>query len=281
MRYDIVCEPGEVASELTRITKIPVRKVPLVSSPRTTYFVSQDGKHAWWANEISGKAFVSELYIDFMWKKHNASPQFCVSYSGDFRSKITMSKAVFGAFVAGYFPKYNLCYIDGDAKNCSAENLKPLCNCRPKADNLLRYIETYPRFREVVYFLRRIFEEVSIEDLEDICSEAYIELCHKRKKLKSPFFFWLYLAKMRTIDFIENKRNRENAFNDAINPYWIDPACDLEFEKILTKRHARICQLYSEGYTQVEISKKMGICRDLVIRGLAQVRERLDTWLKM
>ncbi len=279
MSCDLICAPEDVAVELSGINKKNIKRVPVMASGCMTYFVSEDGRDAWAAHEIGGKSFVKKLYIDWMYKKPNTAPQFGIRYASGIRSKISMAKAVYGAFVSGKILKTSIEFLDGNAKNCHISNLKARYEIQI---DLSRYVQIYPQFNDMVAILRSYFPEVSIPDIEDACAQAYIELCSWRKKALYPFPMWLRIAKHRILTLLED---REFQYNDEMR-------CDFEvlnddsilhhdLKHLLKDREYKICQLYCDGYSQVEIAKQIGFCRDVVMDSIGRTRQILSSWFEI
>lgn len=116
-----------------------------------------------------------------------------------------------------------------------------------------------------------------IKDWEDILQESLLKLYlleKKGKRIDSPKDYLFFIIKSNIVD-LKRKDFREKRKINKMTFYSTKSTNDYDLDLDLDLSDYRIIPLILEGYTNIEISKKLGISKYLLKKELSAEKERL------
>lgn len=220
MKYIDICQEEEIVGRLEKHSGCKVAKVPLENiNPKTSYWVSSDGKSAFVLHLILDKYYIDRLTVTKSgYRSKKSRPFFRARIDKGWQIKVTLDRAVYGAFILkDKMPEEgkSIGLKILDLNNCSVENLenesdlKTLMEKNAKKFERL-YIDNYIDMTKYCIGTFRISKELA----EDIVSETFFGMLNVKQEIRNFRAVWVIRMK-RFINFrhIQSMRINEQ------NPY--------------------------------------------------------------
>lgn len=200
MKYIDICTSDNYVDRMEDIAKARTAKIPLLYvRNETEYWISEKGDMAFVVHEICERKFIDLIKIHTEKKSPNSEKYIKYRTNRGTQSAITVSRAVYGAFVLkDTIPKHLPRHKDLCPWNCSLENLElpEEINGRLKT-NLYKYLDDYREcFKNFVDYCQAITLK-SRQDAEDIVEDAFIATCERGAKIKDFRRVWITSIKKR------------------------------------------------------------------------------------
>ena len=216
MRYLDICTKDDYVARMEELVFSRVAKIPILYvNPGTEYWISENGEKAFVVREICGRMFVDGIKIFTKKRSSNSEPYIRYRTNRNTQITITVSRAVYGAFILkDTLPKHLPYHKDGNPLNCSLDNLESTeIDGRLKA-NMDRFADDYCRnFSRFTDYCQAQFAKER-QDAEDIVSDAFIATCERRLAIRDILAVWMlniqkrfkfrqYLHNHQSLDILE------------------------------------------------------------------------------
>lgn len=193
MKYIDICTKDDYVIRMeelggSRVARIPILYVNL----GTEYWISENGCNAFVVREICGRMFVDGIKIFTKKRSSNSEPYIRYRTNRNTQITITVSRAVYGAFILkDTLPKHLPYHKDGNPLNCSLDNLESTeIDGRLKA-NMDKFADDYCRnFARLTDYCQAQFAKCR-QDAEDIVSDAFIATCERRLAIRDILAVWM------------------------------------------------------------------------------------------
>lgn len=211
MRYLDICTAECYVSRMEELACSKVARIPLVYvNCGTDYWISKNGDNAFVVREICGRMFIDSIKIFTKKRSANSEPYIKYRTNRNTQISITVSRAVYGAFILkDTLPKHLPYHKDGNPLNCSLDNLESTeIDGRLKA-NMDKFADDYCRnFGRLTDYCQAEFGK-SRQDAEDIVSDSFISVCEHRKPIKNFCTAWM-LSIQKRIKFRQYLHNHQS-----------------------------------------------------------------------
>lgn len=179
----------------SRVAKIPI----LYVNPETQYFISENGVNAFVVHEICGRMFIDSIKIFTKKRSANSEPYIRYRTNRNTQVSITVSRAVYGAFVLkDMLPKHLPYHKDGNQLNCSLGNLESTEIDGRLKTNMDKFADDYRRnFARFTTYCQSQFAKER-QDAEDIVSDAFIAACERRTEIRNILAVWMLNIQKRS-----------------------------------------------------------------------------------
>ncbi|MDE6853752.1 MAG: HNH endonuclease [Muribaculaceae bacterium] len=233
--------------------------------PNTSYLVGDDGRTVIVSVDFGGYSQIKKVQILPAGRRSpNSSPSFRRRNNKGSQASTSLSAAVYGAFVLGEIPKFKISHLDGNPNNNRPENLVVSDKSTFKK-NIVALTELYAQKYNIVANIIRRLGRISLEEAQDITSEAFFRMCLSRKEIApdSAVGLWLLLVKQRFYTFRRDNRLVYEVYDAFQNVCAASSDYEeaLEFQSImnlLPGNCQRAVDLILFGHTQSEAAAKMG-----------------------
>lgn len=144
----------------------------------------------------------------------------------------------------------NICIKQNNGNEIERKNIELLC------DAYKRY------FSNVVWYVKFIDNQISLEDAKDIVSDAFFEICKTPYNYDKDYFIglWKSQVKKRALDFILYNSKFENLYDWIEIPYSENFLSCIDYKKnIKGSKTLKIFELWLQNESNNEIAKIMNI----------------------
>lgn len=193
MRYLDICTADAYVIRLEELAGAKVAKIPILYvNGGTEYWISENGDKAFVVREMCGRMFIEEIKIYTKKRSPNSIPYVKYSTNRKTKTSITVSRAVYGAFILkDSLPKHHPYHKDGNLLNCALVNLESTEVDGRLKTNLNRFAEDYKRnFARFVTYCQVKFAKER-QDAEDIVADSFIASCERRNAIKNFLAIWM------------------------------------------------------------------------------------------
>lgn len=144
----------------------------------------------------------------------------------------------------------NICIKQDNGNEIERKNIELLC------DAYKRY------FSNVVWYVKFINNQISLEDAKDIVSDTFFEICQTPYNYDKDYFIglWKSQVKKRTLDFITYNSRFVDLYDWNEIPYSQDFCNCIDYKKnIKGNKTLKIFELWLQNENNDEIAKIMGV----------------------
>lgn len=219
MKYIDICTKDDYVIRMEELGGSRVAMIPILYiNPGTEYWISESGEKAFVVREICGRMFVDGIKIFTKKRSSNSEPYIRYRTNRNTQITITVSRAVYGAFILkDTLPKHHPYHKDDNPLNCSLDNLESTEVDGRLKTNMDKFADDYCRnFARLTDYCQAQFAKCR-QDAEDIVSESFISVCEHRKPIKyfctawmisiqKRFKFRQYLHDHQSLDILEEEQ---------------------------------------------------------------------------
>lgn len=282
MLFDNLYKAEDVAEELEAKHGVRFARIPFDNiNGNTEYYISEDGNNVYMTHLVCGWQQCRSVKIyPYGSKTKNSEACFRRRNTNGSQSWATVPSSVYAAFVLGdKMCNFKLVFKDGDHSNCSLTNLHRPGDERIK-ETIGAFSPVYRHHRRISMILSRQFPELSLEDIQDIVSESYIDMCARNTPAgcRNPYGLLVYKARQAAALELRRKGRYSVEYPDSL----AEPRlCDghLHERDLLNKLggvYRETLQLVAMGYTYKEISKMLGIVPTAISNRMKKIRILLE-----
>lgn len=213
MRYIDICTKEDYVNKMMELAATRVARVPILYvDTRTEYWISENGNKAFVVHDICGRMFIDRIKIFTKKRSLNSEPYIRYRTNRNTQVSITVSRAVYGAFILkDVLPKHLPYHKDGDPSNCSLDNLESTEIDGRLKTNLQKYANVYLRhYKRLTDYCQIAFAK-GRQDAEDIVSDSFITACQRRTIIRNIMSVWMLSIQKRVIfrEYNHNHKTRE------------------------------------------------------------------------
>ena len=193
MKYIDICTKDDYVARMEELCSSRVARIPILYvNPGTEYWISENGEKAFVVREICGRMFVDGIKIFTKKRSANSEPYIRYRTNRNTQITITVSRAVYGAFVLkDTLPKHLPYHKDGNPFNCSLENLESTEIDGRLKTNMDKFANDYcSNFARLTDYCQAEFAKQR-QDAEDIVSDAFIKSCERRTIIRNFMAVWM------------------------------------------------------------------------------------------
>lgn len=278
MKFENLYKDGEVpgvfdAKHGVRFARIPFHNI----NGNTEYYISEDGKNVYSTHLVCGWRQCRAVTIyPYGSRTKNSEAYFRHRNTSGTQSWATIPTAVYSAFVLGdRMCNFKLTFKDGDHTNCCLSNLRSPDDEKIK-ETIGAFSPAYRYHRRICMILARLFPELSLEDIQDIVSESYLDMCARNTpdECRNPYGLLVYKSRMAaTLELRRKDRHGIECPDSLTEPR----PCDIHLHErdLLNKLdgiYRETLQLVAMGYTYKETSEKLGVVPTAISNRMKKIR---------